>query len=229
MSVGRQPGPAPAASTRAYGTDPTPPSTEAKRAFRLLRADLDTRAKTLIQAADRVPVDLLKSVRFKTARGRDAAMREILRRMPAPPLNTEKRSGIWRLLAIERDMIEVQGLGFDASTTGWVRRSFGLTFSSHSLLRFFDRSGFCEDAEQAMLRAHSALLSLSPNEGNELFGLRSISLPGGKGLFLCASQNRTDKSDFPHAVASTWIAEQQLRPDQETHQLAWNTLMSPEA
>jgi hypothetical protein len=154
-------------------------------------------------------------------------MSAILGAMPVP-LYREKRAALWRVLVPDDEMIVVEGLGFGTcGINGWSRRSFGIGFTLHALGRFYDRSGFTADAEAAMLGAHDALLALRPDEGEQIFSLADVTLPGGPGLFVVEPQ--PERADGLRAIARTWVSHGQTWPDQDAEAAAWAQIIAADA
>ena len=201
-----------------------PVSAQARGQLRILRTALDSRAVALTEASERVPRDLLRSVKHKTTTGRDKAMAAILRMMPEAPLRTEKRAALWRTFVPQGEMIIVRAVGFGVlGTGGWTNEPFGLAYSAHALGRLLDRTNFMADPLTAMIEGHDALLSLQPEEGYAAYALASLTLPACLGAFLVTPD---PQRDHPFATAATWLSPEQLWQDQENDLKAWNTLAS---
>ena len=213
MSIGRSHVPGPAASI------------EARRRLRLLREALDDRVKALSDAAASIPASTLRDVHFRTSRRRDQAMQAILRTMGERPMLQERRGAMWRLFRPIDGQIVVEALTFGLESAGFTQREFALGFNDHAILRLMDRTSFQIDPVLAMATAHSALLTLDPQEGRQMFELRDIRLPTECGMFLSTVRQATSADDGPFTTARTWVGIDQMHDDQTEDLHAWERLL----
>ncbi len=211
-----------------------PVGNQAAGQVRILRAQLRAEANALAGAAWRISPDIIADAAFKGRPGARRAWARIDAAMPCRPLQDrpQDRLAIWRLFRpagpiLARDDGTLQG--DDAVVASWlaigrgrgraVREEgpWGLSFTSHALGRLLERTSFRGDPVTTMLAAHDALLAAPAAAARTMLDERLWALPAGPGAFLVTMRGLgTAEGDaIVLATAETWIADDQLWPDQE--------------
>lgn len=164
--------------------------------------------------------------------GATAALNRVCNRLPMPPVSRAPRRAVWRFLQPLQGP-EPPAIAVRAALLGAENRppltieNFGMLVTRHALARLFDQFNGT-DLCGAIIEAHNALLTLPPQEGEELFALNNIVLPAGPGAFLVEPRARLG-TDAPMAVCKTWLSNDQLREHQLRDLATWSEFVASSA
>jgi hypothetical protein len=206
-----------------------PVSAEARGRLRKLLADLQREADAIKRAVHALPLATVAASQQKATVGARHAYANIARKIPADLVWHGPREAAWRFLAPD-----VHGVGVMVVLLGAPGRpkicveTFGLSFTRHSLGRLLDRSGFSADPAVAMREAHDGLMALAPADGERVFALPELVLPGARGCFLAVPQMR-NSTGSPMATCWTWLDRDQTFPDQARDLEAWREVLATPA
>jgi hypothetical protein len=211
-----------------------PISASARGRVRELVASLEISSARMTAALDRVPSAVLNPWTWKGKVGAERAIAKIVAALPIrPELRTPQRA-VWRFLqptVLLPSEEEASRSGFLVMTVIASRKrlvrceTFGAAFTSHSIGRLLDRSGFQSDPIEAMMSAHAALTRLDEDDGYQVFRLQGAFLPTAGGGFL-AKPTQFGPEAAPLMLARTWLNADELHDDQSGTLKAWRELLA---
>jgi hypothetical protein len=207
---------------------------EARGRLRILFAALAVDAAMIRRAVAAIPSAMALAA-VRPGVGSTAALNRVIGRLPCALLTRGRCMGVWRFLEPTGEP-EPPAIMVMAVLLGAIRRPalaiepFGLSFSHHALGRLSDQAGAAGAAylSAAMLEAHDHLAVLQPADGEKLFSLGSLTVPGGPGAFLIQPRGRSTDG-VPMAFAKTWLSADQLRSDQAHDVSAWSQFIAASA